>query len=117
MAFEGMTSAQLACSGRAMVRGLSITLLLASVMATGCNGNHDVSTSVHISNGKTEAELFGEGAKATVAGDELEIKNGTLFLNKVSYGAIPASGRVRYLVLPSGRSLSVNGTQRHPVVH
>jgi len=86
-------------------------------MVIGCNGNHDVSTAVRINKGKTEAELFGEGAKATVAGDELEIKNGTIFVNNVSFGTIPDSARVRYLVLPSGRSLSVNGTQRHPVKH
>jgi len=97
-----------------MIREFTITLLLLLVMTIGCNRNRDVSTTINISNDKTEAELYGEGAKATVAGDELEIKNGTIFVNKISFGTIPSSGKVKYLVLPSGRSLSVNGTKRNP---
>jgi hypothetical protein len=100
-----------------MNRFLFITLLFLSLTHVGCNKHrgHKISTTVTASGNKTEAELIGDGAKGTVAGDELEIKNGSIFVNGISFGFVSNSFTVNYLVLPSGRTLSVDGTQRNPV--
>ena len=100
-----------------MNRILFITLLFLSLAHVGCNKHQDhrITTTVTISDNKTEAKLSGDGAKVTVAGDELEIKSGSIFVNGISFGLVPNSATVEYLVLPSGRTLSVEGTQRNPV--
>lgn len=75
-------------------------------------GNSSISSSSSSDN--MEVTLSGTNGYANVAGDTIEIKQDTVFVNGVSYGSVPAGAEVRYSVSSEGRSLFVAGERRNP---
>lgn len=57
--------------------------------------------------------MRGDGV-ANILGDKVESKNGGVFINGVSFGAVPAGAEVRYVVTTTGRTLFVDGKPRAP---
>jgi hypothetical protein len=58
-----------------------------------------------------EVTLSGTTGVAELAGDKVELKEGTVFVNGVSFGAVPSGAVVKYAKSAEGRSLFV-GTER-----
>lgn len=92
------------------------------VLVTGCGQPASSSSSSSLSatvrsssiagTQQAEATLSGESAQAVVAGDIIELKSGTVFVNGVSYGAIPAGAEVKYVATGNVRTLFVAGAPR-----
>ncbi|RKE23741.1 hypothetical protein B0G76_8421 [Paraburkholderia sp. BL23I1N1] len=60
------------------------------------------------------AVLKGEQGTARVGGDTIELKEGTVYLNGISYGAVTPVQTVEYDVTPDSRTLRVDGKARAP---
>lgn len=65
--------------------------------------------------GCSSAVLQGDRATAMVNGDRIELRDGTVYVNGRSYGAVTPAQTVEYVVEPDGRTLKVDGTVRTPV--
>jgi hypothetical protein len=72
--------------------------------------------SVHTftSRGCSGAVLQGERVTARVQGDTVELKDGAVYVNGVSYGAVTPSQTVEYDVTRDGHALLVDGKIRSP---
>ncbi|MBY4866693.1 sugar ABC transporter ATPase [Burkholderia anthina] len=60
------------------------------------------------------AVLQGEHGTATVNGDRIELKAGTVYVNGVSYGSVAPAQTVEYDVARGKRTLRVDGDVRMP---
>lgn len=60
------------------------------------------------------AVLQGEHGTATVNGDRIELKAGTVYVNGVSYGSVTPAQTVEYDVARGKRTLRVDGDVRMP---
>ncbi|PFH20131.1 MULTISPECIES: sugar ABC transporter ATPase [Burkholderia] len=60
------------------------------------------------------AVLQGEHGTATVNGDRVELKAGTVYVNGVSYGSVTPAQTVEYDVARGKRTLRVDGDVRIP---
>jgi hypothetical protein len=63
--------------------------------------------------GSNEVTLSGTSGYGIVAGDKVEIKDGSVFVNGTSYGAVPAGAAVKYAVNSEGRALFVGSERRN----
>ncbi len=61
------------------------------------------------------AVLQGERGTAHVNSDTVELKNGAVYLNGHSYGAVTPAQTVEYTVTQGRRTLMVDGKERSPV--
>ncbi|VWC73901.1 sugar ABC transporter ATPase [Burkholderia lata] len=65
--------------------------------------------------GSSSTVLQGDRAIAVANGDRVELRDGTVYVNGISYGAVTPAQKVEYLVTPDGRTLKVDGAIRTPV--
>ncbi len=56
--------------------------------------------------------LSGDTGSAEVAGDKIELKNRTVFVNGKSFGPVAAEAIVKYTVSTDGRVLTVGDVRR-----
>lgn len=66
------------------------------------------------SQGCSGAVLRGEHGTATVDGDRIELKAGSVYVNGVSYGSVTPAQTVEYDVARGTRTLRVDGDVRMP---
>lgn len=100
----------------------TIKLLIAlavSVAVSGCNysasasaGSGSFSGSTSSSAGSNEVTLSGSSGVAELAGDKIELKDGNVFVNGVSFGPVPAGAQVKYTMKTEGRVLFVGAERR-----
>ncbi|HHL4080266.1 MULTISPECIES: sugar ABC transporter ATPase [Burkholderia] len=81
--------------GNAAMPGTSVR----SVSTAGCSG----------------AVLQGDRATATVNGDRVELRDGVVYVNGRSYGAVTPAQTVEYEVARDRRTLKVDGKIRTPL--
>jgi hypothetical protein len=101
--------------------GLLAFVAVAACIAAACNdgssstssGAGAASSSSSSSTGKNEVTLSGKTGIAELAGDKIELKDGTVFVNGISFGPVPAGAEVRYAINAEGRSLFVGGERRN----
>jgi hypothetical protein len=79
--------------------------------ASGSSGSAGASSSSSSSASGKEITLSGTSGVAELAGDKIELKDGTAYVNGVSFGPVPAGSVVKYTLSAEGRSLFV-GTER-----
>ena len=65
--------------------------------------------------GCSGAVLQGERATATVNGDRVELRDGIVYVNGRSYGAVTPAQTVEYEAAHDRRTLKVDGVVRTPV--
>ena len=88
------------------------TLSACNYSGASSSGSAGTSSTSSSSAGATEeVTLSGTTAVAELAGDKVELKEGTVFVNGVSFGAVPSGVVVKYAKDAEGRSLFV-GTER-----
>jgi len=97
-----------------MLNNLLLAALLAFAALTSCGHSVSAKVTTTTSNGvtRTEAVIYGEGAKVSVAGDALEIREGQLWVNGKSNGAVEGRQVVRYVVNGDLRELTVDDSVR-----
>jgi hypothetical protein len=61
------------------------------------------------------AVLAGSGGSIQVNGDHLEVKNGELILNRVSYGNVGKTSVIHYTVKVGMKTVTVDGIVRQPL--
>lgn len=100
-------------------RGILVTLLtVCSLPQSSAHSVTSSSVSVQSSTGtaggaqRSEITLRGARGVAQVAGDKIELKDGLVFVNGVSFGAVPQGAEVKYVVTENGRTLFVGGEVR-----
>ncbi|GGC40237.1 sugar ABC transporter ATPase [Paraburkholderia caffeinilytica] len=64
--------------------------------------------------GCSVAVLKGERGTARVGGDTIELKDGAVYVNGISYGAVTPAQTVEYDVTRDKRTLAVDGKARSP---
>jgi hypothetical protein len=74
------------------------------------------SSSINISDEKSVATIRGNTGVANILDDTVELRNRTVYLNGVSYGAVPEVCEVKYVVTKTSRTLFVDGKARNPTV-
>lgn len=88
-------------------------LALLFLAAAACSAQQPVSGAA--SSTHSEAVLAAPNAKARVGADRVEVQDGEIRVNGISYGRVPDGAKVRY-VLENGQShLSVDGVERTPL--
>lgn len=70
------------------------------------------SSSASASGAQLEVLLSGATGLAELAGDKVEIKEGTVFVNGASFGPVPDGATVKYQVNAQGRTLFVGAERR-----
>jgi hypothetical protein len=101
-------------SGRAHAPGLLVLAAAVGLAACGQRSGTFTSATLEVHGDRSEATLIGRDVRIEVAGDTLEVKDGLLLLNGAPCGGVPAGDKVRYVVEPAGRTLSVDGMPREP---
>ncbi|WP_240655813.1 sugar ABC transporter ATPase [Paraburkholderia phosphatilytica] len=96
------------------VSGCETSCSMASA-TSGSSGTSGTSVSSSSTPGRSEATLMGSSGKARVAGDTIELKDGAVFVNGTSYGAVSPTQRVQYIVTGDTKTLLVDGNPRSPV--
>ncbi|WP_175896602.1 sugar ABC transporter ATPase [Burkholderia pseudomultivorans] len=81
----------------------------------GASMNSDTTVRSFSTQGCAGAVLKGEHGTATVDGDKIELKQGTVYVNGMSYGAVTPAQTVEYDVARGTRTLRVDGEVRTPV--
>lgn len=71
-------------------------------------------SSVSGSSSTAEATLTGQNGVIIINGDRVEVKNGKLSLNGVSYGTVGKQSVVKYTVQGRVKKLLVDGVERKP---
>ncbi|WP_156776866.1 hypothetical protein [Nitrococcus mobilis] len=66
------------------------------------------------SSSTAQATITGQNGLIIINGDRVEVKNGKLFLNGVSYGAVNERSVVKYTVQGNVKKLFVDGVARNP---
>ncbi|MDN7436084.1 sugar ABC transporter ATPase [Burkholderia multivorans] len=74
----------------------------------------DTTVRSFLTQGCAGAVLKGERGTATVDGDKIELKQGTVYVNGISYGAVTPAQTVEYDVARGARTLRVDGEVRTP---
>jgi hypothetical protein len=72
------------------------------------------SSSINITDEQSVATLRGGSAVADIQGDRVELRDRAVYVNGVSFGAVPAICEVRYVVTKTRRNLFVDGKPRNP---
>jgi hypothetical protein len=88
-------------------------LALGIAVADTRNAN-STSTSISIDDDQGKVTMRGDGI-ANILGDKVEAKNGTVFINGISFGVLPAHAEISYVVTRTQRTLYVDGKPRGPV--
>lgn len=88
--------------------------LALSVAIADTHNANSTSTSITIDDDQGKVTMRGDGV-ANILGDKVEAKNGTVFINGVSFGALPAHAEISYVVTRTQRTLYVDGKPRGPV--
>lgn len=60
------------------------------------------------------ATIRGMGGTTSIMGDKVELLHGIVYLNGRSYGAVPESGEIKYVVTKTARTLYVDDKPRSP---
>ncbi|WP_230945614.1 hypothetical protein [Burkholderia pseudomultivorans] len=81
----------------------------------GAATNPDTTVRSFSTQGCAGAVLKGEHGTATVNGDKVELRQGTVYVNGISYGAVTPAQTVEYDVARGARTLRVDGEVRTPV--
>lgn len=96
-----------------------LVALAISAAISGCNysasgsvGSGSSSGSTSSSAGSNEVTLSGLSGVAELAGDKIELKDGSVFVNGVSFGPVPAGALVKYTMNTEGRALFVGAERR-----
>lgn len=63
---------------------------------------------------RKEVKFVGTSGSARIAGDTVEFRDSTVFVNGKSYGPVQTPATVQYVVTPESRTLLVNGKPRQP---
>jgi hypothetical protein len=97
-----------------MLDNLLCAALLALAFLTSCGHSLSAKTTTTTKGGvtRTEVVMYGAGSKASAAGDTLEIREGQLWVNGKSLGAVESGQKVEYVVEGALRELTVDGTVR-----
>ena len=82
------------------------------ISGAGASGAATASASSSTSAGTGEVSLSGSSGTAQLAGDQVAIKDSTVFINGISYGPVAAGVVVKYTVSAEGRTLRVGGERR-----
>jgi hypothetical protein len=82
--------------------------------AKSTNASSNSSSSIHISDEKSVATIRGSSGVANIQGDKVELRNRTVYVNGVSYGAVLEVCEVKYVVTKTSRTLFVDGKARNP---
>ncbi|NVO07030.1 MAG: hypothetical protein HXX19_14415 [Rhodoferax sp.] len=91
------------------------TVSACNYSASSSSGSGSASSSSSSSAGANEEiTLSGTNGVAELAGDKVELKEGAVFVNGVSFGAVPSGAIVKYTKNTDGRTLFV-GTERRSV--
>ncbi|ELX07975.1 hypothetical protein Jab_2c00160 [Janthinobacterium sp. HH01] len=61
------------------------------------------------------ATIRGMGGTTNILGDKVELLQGIVYLNGRSYGTVPSSSEIKYVVTKTARTLYVDGKPRSPV--
>jgi hypothetical protein len=95
---------------------LLVTFIL--LLTSGCDfkwhtssGKSNGTISITTNGSSQELTMKGVGV-ALLAGDKVELKESTVFVNDVSYGPVPADAIVQYSVNSNGKVLRVAGERR-----
>lgn len=100
---------------RHLVAGLVLALVVMAGIAQA--GSSVISAGVSSASGEStavEAVLVGANAGVAVNGDRVELHDGRLIVNGVSYGTVKAQAVVRYRVRGGERTVLVDGVVRAP---
>ncbi|MBR7896294.1 sugar ABC transporter ATPase [Burkholderia multivorans] len=81
----------------------------------GASMNAETTVRSFSTQGCAGAVLKGERGTATVDGDKVELKQGAVYVNGISYGAVTPAQTVEYDVARGARTLRVDGEVRTPV--
>lgn len=88
--------------------------LLAAAISTAAFAEDGRSTaSVHWQDGVGEVVMRGAGGTSDINGEKVELKNGTVYVDGQSFGAVPKNSEIRYVVAGSSRTLYVQGKLRN----
>ncbi|RAR63483.1 hypothetical protein BCL93_102222 [Onishia taeanensis] len=99
-----------------MLAGGSQSVPAATSVHTQGGGSVVVSSTRTAAGGSTvEAAVSGRNAVIDVNGDHVEIKDGRLTLNGVSYGRVQERSTVIYRIVGGEKRLLVDGVVRRPV--
>ncbi|MCO6440031.1 MAG: hypothetical protein J5I81_02855 [Nitrococcus mobilis] len=88
-----------------------------SAGAAGTSVTTSVSSSISTRSGSgstAQASVSGQNGLIVINGDRVEVKDGKLFLNGVSYGTVGERSVVKYTVKGNVKKLSVDGVARNP---
>lgn len=99
---------------------LSVIVAAATLLASACDysasmstGSSAMSSSSSSSAGESEVTLAGESGVAELGGDKVSLRDGTVFINDVSFGPVSAGAEVKYAMRPEGKVLFVGGERRN----
>jgi hypothetical protein len=81
--------------------------------SSGSGYSSTISGSTSTSPDKKEVTLSGTSGMAELAGDKIQVKDGTVFVNGASFGSVPAGAEVKYTMTAEGRALYVGGQRRN----
>jgi hypothetical protein len=73
--------------------------------------------SIRIGDEASVATITGHVGVVTMNGDTVRLDHGTVHVNEVSFGAVPALCEIRYVVTKTGRTLFVDGHPRSAPAH
>jgi hypothetical protein len=123
-----MTAVRVHSSGNGMKVFISLAIgtFLSSVFANGITMNPEslyintsasssASTSSSTGNFSSEASFTAHNGVHKVNGDTVEVKDGSLSVNGVSYGQVEKNSLVKYSVKRNKKVLTVDGAVRQPV--
>ncbi len=99
---------------------LVIAIVCLVVALSACNNSASsssvsggaTSSSASASEAQQEVLLSGATGLAELAGDKVEIKEGSVFVNGASFGPVPDGAAVKYQVNAQGRTLFVGAERR-----
>ncbi len=83
----------------------------------GTSVSSSVSSSISMGSGSSstaQASVTGQNGLIVINGDRVEVKDGKLFLNGVSYGRVGKHSVVKYTVKGNVKQLFVDGIARNP---
>jgi len=88
-------------------------LALPPKASNGSTSEGSSSTSIDASDtNRIVATIRGSSGIADVQGDKVELRNGVVYVNARSYGAVPSICEIKYIITKSQRELFVNGKPR-----
>lgn len=93
---------------------LLVSTLLACSSSVNAGSGSSTSSSAVSSSSSSEIVFSGNNGIHEVNGDKVEVRDGLLRVNGISYGRVKNSSVVKYSVNGDKRILTVDGLVRHP---